>query len=131
MNWDKFIKTKETTSNAGEKMQPNYVRVLNEDGSKGLKVDGKYNIQEQIDGHIEECMFNADKAAINGESMLPNDNQFNKSYKATEGIIERQTQHETNNILRQRDLDYIVNQIKQQTEQKDKVKEVKENKQDV
>lgn len=127
MNWDKFIKTKDTTSNAGEKMQPNFVRVLNEDGSKGLKIDGKYNIQEQIDGHIDECMFNADKAAINGESMLPREDQFGQNYNARESIIERQTKHEENNIIRQRDLDYIINQLKQKTEKKEEEKEVEKN----
>lgn len=120
MNWDKFIKTKKINSNAGEKMQPNFVRIINEDGSKELKIDGKYNIQEQIEGHIEECMFNADKIAVNENSMLPNENQFtNIEYNARESIIERQQQHEENNILRQKDLDYIVKQIRQQ-EQKAK-----------
>lgn len=126
MNWDKFTKTKKTTSNAGEKMQPNFVRIINEDGSKGLKIDGKYNIQEQIEGHIEECMFNAEKIAINEDSMLPTESQFiNKEYNANESIIERQQQHEQNNILRQKDLDYIVNQIRQQEQ---KAKEEQEEK---
>ena len=126
MNWDKFVKTKKTTSNTGEKMQPNFIRIINEDGSKALKIDGKYNIQEQIQGHIDECMFNADKIAVNQDSMLANENQFiNLEYNANESIIERQQQHQENNILRQKDLEYIVNQIRQQ-EQKAKEKQEEE-----